>query len=270
MMFHGRSVRSKNRGVVLGHIAYYRWAVGKNVDSEVWQSLGEQDADWAVESKPGRRYGGWANDLDAFYETGKQRVEEALALVPNVGTEKAIDWGSGTGRLAFTLAEKFARVTCVDVSTSMQDTLRARASERGVSNLDVVHIDDFNGDASHDFGLSLITMMHFSNRAAVKQALEAMVSGLKPGGWLIVEIPDSAHSLRSRVQPGYWLYRGLHRLGVTSKFLYAKGLTGMHILFIPQEWVVGVLSAAGADVVTTAENRGTRHNFVWYVAQKRA
>ncbi|PQP41643.1 class I SAM-dependent DNA methyltransferase [Mycolicibacterium austroafricanum] len=243
--------------------------MGRNIDAEVWQSLGEQDADWAVESKPGRRYGGWANDLEAFYASGRRRVEQALALVPEVGFGKVIDWGSGTGRLSFTLAEKYERVTAVDVSTSMQETMRKRAAERGIANLDIVHVDDFKADASHDFGLSLITMMHFSNRAAVKQALEAMVAGLKPSGWLIVEIPDSAHTLRARVQPGYWLYRGLRRLGVSSKFLYAKGLTGMHILFIPKEWVVGVLAEAGADVVRTTEDRGTSHRFIWYVAQKR-
>lgn len=243
--------------------------VGKNVDSEVWQSLGEQDADWAVESKPGRRYGGWANDLDTFYATGRHRVQQALALVPDVEYGKAIDWGSGTGRLAFTLADKFERVTCVDISTSMQATMRSRAAERGISNLDIVHVPDFKPDASHDFGLSLITMMHFSNREAVKEALEAMVAGLKPGGWMIVEIPESAHSTRAKVQPGYWAYRVLRRVGFTAKFLYARGFTGMRILFIPRAWVVGVLAEAGADVVRTTEDKGTSHQFIWYVAQKR-
>lgn len=248
--------------------ALYPRVVGKNFDSEVWQSLGEQDADWAVESKPGRKHGGWANDLDEFYETGRRRVEQALELVPTVGYGKAIDWGSGTGRLAFTLAEKFERVTCVDVSTSMQETLRVRAAERGIDNLDIVEVSAFVPDASHDFGLSLITMMHFSNRAAVKHALRAMVDGLKPGGWMIVEIPESAHTLRARTQPGYWAYRLLRRLGVSATTLYQRGLTGMRILFIPKKWVIRTLADAGATVVRMTEDRGTSHQFVWYVAQK--
>lgn len=247
----------------------YYFAMRQNMDSEVWQSLGEQDADWAVESKPGRKHGGWADDLASFYATGREKVEQALELVPDVGDGKAIDWGSGTGRLAFTLADKFKRVTCVDISTSMQATMRARAAERGISNLDIVHVDDFDGDSSHDFGLSLITMQHFPDRETVKQALYAMVSGLKPGGWLVVEIPDSAHTLRYRVQPRLQVYRALRRLGVSPKTLHAKGFSGVRMLCIPKQWVTNVLAEAGAEVVRTTEYRGTSHQFVWYVARKR-
>jgi len=135
--------------------------MGRDMDAEVWQSLGEQDADWAVASQPSRQYGGWADHLEDFYATGRERVEEALALIPEIPRGKALDWGSGTGRLSFTLAESFGSVTCVDISTSMQATLRERALDRGIENLDLVRVDDFDGDASHDFALSLITLQHW-------------------------------------------------------------------------------------------------------------
>lgn len=239
------------------------------MDAEVWQSLGEQDPDWAVESKPERIHGGWADDLETFYATGRDRVEQALSLVPTVGNGKAIDWGSGTGRLAFTLAERFGRVTCVDISTSMQATMRARAAERQIANLDIVHVDDFEADASHDFGISLITMQHFPDRATVESALRAMVEGLKPGGWLVVEIPESAHTLRYRIQPRLQAYRLLRMLGISPKTLHARGFSGIRMLCIPRSWVVNVLAGAGAEVTRTTEYRGTSHQFVWYVATKR-
>lgn len=243
--------------------------MGRNIDIEVWQSLGEQDADWAVETRENRKHGGWSEDLEAFYATGRVRVEQALALVPEVGHGKALDWGAGTGRLSFTLAEKFDRVTCVDVSTSMQAILRTRAAERNITNLDIVHVDQFVGDGTYDFALSLITMQHFSNREMVEEALRAMVAALKPGGWMIVEIPESPHNLRYRIQPRLQVYRVLRRLGVSPKTLHDKGFSGIRMLCIPRGWVKGTLAAAGADVTEVTEYRGTSHQLLWYVAQKR-
>ncbi len=241
----------------------------RNIDIEVWESLGEQDADWAVETREDRKHGGWSEDLEAFYATGRVRVEQALALVPGVRHGKALDWGAGTGRLSFTLAKTFERVTCVDVSTSMQAILRARAAERSITNLDIVHVDNFVGDASYDFGLSLITMQHFSSREMVEDALRAMVDALKPGGWLIVEIPESPHNLRYRMQPRLQVYRVLRRLGVNPKVLHERGFSGIRMLCIPRDWVKSTLSSAGADVTQVTEYRGTSHQLLWYVAEKR-
>lgn len=248
--------------------AAYRRAMGRDMDAEVWQSLGEQDADWAVATTPGRKHGGWSQDLEDFYATGREMVGKALALVPEVGNLKALDWGSGTGRLSFALAEKFERVTCVDVSTSMQMTLRGRARERGISNLDIVHVDDFDGDASHDFALSLITIQHFPDRETVELTLRSMVAGIKPGGWLIVEIPESAHTLRDRIRPKFHAYRLLRRAGMSPKTLHAMGFSGIRMLCIPKSWVTNVLEGAGIENLHTNEYRGTSHQQVWYVAQK--
>lgn len=242
--------------------------MNQNIDTEVWQSLGEQDADWAVESRPERKHGGWKGHEDEFYETGRLRVMQALSLVPGVGREKAIDWGSGTGRLSFTLAQEFEWVTCVDISTSMQSALAERAEERGIANLDLTLVGDFVGEADHDFGLSLITMQHFPDRETVRSAIEAMVQSLKPGGQMVIEIPASAHTLRYRVQPRLKLYRLLRRLGFSPKNLHARGLSGIKMLCIPREWVEDVLESAGAPVTKVTEYRGTSHQFVWYVARK--
>lgn len=111
---------------------------------------------------------------------------QALSLVPDVGRAKATDWGSGTGRLSFTLAERFDQVTCVDISTSMLAILTARAEAQGVSSLDLKLVDEFSGEADHDFGLSLITIQHFPNRQTVRLAIDTMVKSLKPDGQIVI------------------------------------------------------------------------------------
>lgn len=242
--------------------------MNRNIDTEVWQSLGEQDADWAVESRPERKHGGWAGHEDEFYETGRIRVQQALDLVPGVARGKVIDWGSGTGRLSFTLAEEFDQVTCVDISSSFLAVLAERAKAREIKNLDLRLVGDFKGGADHDFALSLITMQHFPDRETVRSAIEAMIASLRPGAHMVIEIPASAHTLRYRLQPRVKLYRFLRRLGFSPQRLHAHGLSGIKMLCIPREWVVGTLESAGAPVTHVSEYRGTSHQLVWYVAQK--
>ncbi|HTY72444.1 MAG TPA: SAM-dependent methyltransferase, partial [Actinomycetes bacterium] len=80
----------------------------ESVQHEVWESLGESDPDWAVLTDQRRRNRGWENDLDAFYATGSAEIRDVLAALPaGVGRGVAVDWGSGTGRLTFALAEHF-------------------------------------------------------------------------------------------------------------------------------------------------------------------
>ncbi len=237
-------------------------------DTEVWQSLGTQDPDWAVATTPGRKHGGWSDDLDLFYATGRARVADALELVPQVGRDQALDWGAGTGRLSFALAERFGRVTCVDISTSMQDLLAQRAEQRGVSNLDLVTVDAFRPRGEHDFALSLITMQHFSDRAAVEQAIRAMVASLRPGGALVFEIPLRTHRLRHRLQPRLRVYRLLRRVGVPPQRLHDWGFSGMSMLCVPRRWVEEVVRSAGASVLEVREHRGTTHQQAWYAARR--
>lgn len=240
----------------------------KDVDAEVWQSLGEQDADWAVASNPGRKHGGWEGDLDTFYAEGEDRITKALALTRDVSYGRALDWGAGTGRLTFALARRFEHVTAVDISTSMQDLLVQRSAARGVTNVEPVLVPDFAPAADVDFAVSLITMQHFPDRATVKSALEAMAASLKPRGNVVVEIPSRAHTLRYRVQLRYRVYRVLRRLGVSPKRLHSQGFSGIKMLCVPSDWVVGVLESAGVRVHEITEHRGTSHQFVWYAGTR--
>ena len=240
----------------------------RRTDAEVWQSLGEHDADWAVATTPGRKHGGWSDDLAEFYAAGEERVREALQMAPAPRSGRALDWGAGTGRLSFALAERFERVTCVDISTSMQELLAQRAEQREITNLDLVIVDEFSPAGDHDFALSLITMQHFSDRDAVEKALTMMVRALGPGGKLVVEIPLRAHNLRYQLQPRFNAYRLLRRAGLSSKRLHTWGLPGISMLRAPREWVTSVLQTAGARVLKVSERRGSTHQQAWYVAER--
>lgn len=240
--------------------------------TEVWQSLGKQDPDWAVVSTPGKQHGAWLTELDRFYADGRLRVAEALALLPSEpDKDRALDWGSGTGRLSFALRDRgFHSVTCVDISTTMLERLAERAVERGIDGIDLTTVSEFDPRGDHDLAICLITLQHFPSRDTVAGAVEAMMRGLKVGGFLVIEIPLRPHTLRYRVQPRLQLYRVLRRAGVRPTWLHAHGLSGISMLCIPSSWVVGMLERGGMKMLQISERRGTSHQMAHYAAVRTA
>jgi SAM-dependent methyltransferase len=246
--------------------------MGDQMHTEVWQSLGEQDPDWAVVSTPGKEHGGWLTELDRFYAEGRDRVSEALALLPSEPHHhRALDWGSGTGRLSFALRQAgFERVTCVDISTTMLERLAERAEERDIDGLDLTVVSDFTPQGDHDLALSLITLQHFPSRATVAAAVESMMASLRIGGYLVIEIPLRPHTLRYRIQPRLQVYRALRKVGVNPKWLHAHGLSGISMLCIPSSWVVDLLERGGMQLLQIRERRGTSHQMAHYAAVRTA
>lgn len=229
---------------------------------EVWESLGRADPDWAVLTDPSRRGGGWTDDLDAFYASGRTEVAAVLETLPDdAGRERATDWGSGTGRLTFALAAEYDRVTGVDVSDSMLAALAERAAGRGVGNVDGVRVDAVEPGGDQDLVLSLLVLQHLSDEAAVVEALATMVGCLRVGGRLVVEVPDTTLTWRARLQPRFRAYQALRRLGAGPERLHRRGLSGISMVTVAQAEVARALAAAGAEVehVVAAPDGGFRY-----------
>ena len=237
---------------------------------EVWEALGRTDPDWAVLTDPHRRQGKWAPDLEAFYATGREEVEQVLADLPaGAGRARATDWGSGTGRLSLALAQRFSQVTCVDVSDAMLAALTARAAERGVTNVRGVRVEDLQPAGDQDLVLCLLVLQHLPDRAAVLVALESMVACLAVGGRVVAEVPDRGLTLRARLQPRYHAYRALRLVGVAPPWLHGHGLSGISMVSVDSEVVRSTLQRAGASVEQARVVRpGDGHRYVRYVARR--
>lgn len=245
----------------------------EDVHREVWQSLGTVDPDWAVLTEPGQKHGGWVDELDRFYGHGVDDVEHVLAALPDeppLGHHRALDWGSGTGRLSFALAARFDRVTCVDISDSMLATLAQRADQRGVPNVDPVPLAQFAPAQDHDLVLSLLVLQHLPDRGRVREALTTMVAALRPGGVLFVEIPSRPRTGKARLQPKFQAYRLGRRLGIAPARLHRAGLSGISMLTVTEPWVRDVLERAGADLerVLPVHDDGNYDN-LRYLARRR-
>jgi 2-polyprenyl-3-methyl-5-hydroxy-6-metoxy-1,4-benzoquinol methylase len=221
----------------------------RQLHREVWESLGRSDPDWAVLSSDQHRFNGWSAELDTFYASGRSDVAAVLSLLPDEASRgAALDLGCGTGRLSFALAEHFASVTAADISATMLSRLQGRAVDRGVAGVHAVQMDDLVPAADHDLALSLLVLQHLADREAIGAMLALMVGCLRPGGWLVAEIPSSAKTLRARLQPRYRLYRLLRGAGVPASWLNGRGLSGMSMLVVAEGRVHAMLTACGTVV----------------------
>ena len=164
-------------------------------DRRDWEALGRSDPLWAVWTHPDRRGGGWAGHEDEFFGAGAGEVEGILAAGARHGVPaaraRALDFGCGVGRLTRALAERFDEVLGLDLSGAMVERARELNADRPNCRFEVNATAELPalGNGSFDLVLSLITLQHVSDRAAVRSYLRELARVLAPGGLLAVQVP---------------------------------------------------------------------------------
>lgn len=237
---------------------------------EVWASLGQDDADWAVLTVRDRRHGRWEDQLAEFYASGRAAVQECVALAKPQQFAKALDFGAGTGRLSLALAARFESVTAVDVSPGMLRTIEVRAAEAGVRNISAVQIDDYQPQGDHDFAISLLVLQHLPSREDVRGAIRLIAASLRPGGVAVIELPERALLLRARLQPRLRVYSLLRGLGVSARRLHRHGFSGISMLTVTRNAASLTFKGAGLTVVDSVDRLDPDYNYVQWVVRKHA
>ena len=164
-------------------------------DRRDWEALGRSDPLWAVWTHPERREGRWAGHEEEFFDTGAGEVAKVLAAGARhglpLGRARALDFGCGVGRLSRALAGHFDEVLGLDLSRPMVERARELNADRPACNFEVnasAELVDL-GDGAFDLVLSLITLQHVSDAAAVRSYLRELARVLAPGGLLAVQLP---------------------------------------------------------------------------------
>lgn len=112
---------------------------------------------------------------------------EILARAQPLAGDRVLDVGAGTGLLALTVAPSVARVTAVDNSPAVCRLLQANATDRAITNVDVVVADARSlplAGSSIDLALSNYCLHHLSD-ADKLVALQELARVLSPGGRLV-------------------------------------------------------------------------------------
>lgn len=224
-----------------------------------WEDFASQDPFWAVLSQPEHKYGGW--DRDAFYRTGEEQIAEVMDhaarfdLPESFG--KALDFGSGVGRLTRALAGRFESAVGVDISQTMVDN--ATRLNEDVPNLSFqvnarADLSVF-ADGAFDMVNTRIVLQHLPDRETILGYVAEFLRVLRPGGLLVFQLP-SALPLTLRLQPRRNIYLALRRLGFKPRFLYWRlGLHPNRMVAIPKPEVVAFLEARGARVLDVVTRR---------------
>jgi SAM-dependent methyltransferase len=160
----------------------------------------DTDRDWDVLGEREPFFGVLAEDrfrvdrldeaaVEAFYETGRVDVEYIVSVAERtVGVPTHIrticDFGGGVGRLSFALSRYGEEVIAVDVSPGMREKGMQRAAQLGVDN---VRFEPAIPEGDLDWVNSLIVFQHIPPARGI-ELLEALVSKLRPGGLLTVQL----------------------------------------------------------------------------------
>ena len=213
-----------------------------------WDRLGTDDPLWTVLAAPEARGNRW--DEDDFFATGRALVaamlDHAAELGLEVGRERALDFGSGVGRLTLALAEHVDEVWGVDIAPSMVRRARDLNTYGTRVRFVVNHADDLGRFDSSTFDLAVSdkVIQHLHPKLG-RLFLDELVRVLRPGGLIIVQVPEQpTRTLRGR---SHRLLGGA-LLGVAQRIVL-RYPAAMPLYGLPRVEVERILSAAGARVV---------------------
>ncbi len=198
--------------------------LGHDTDRD-WQALGELDPCWAVLT--GEPFRGAdlsdAETLNAILESGRQHVARIwdvieLHLGGPFAPHRALDFGSGIGRVAIPLAERCGEVVGVEVAESMLAKARSVCERLGLHNLRFVTSDDALGEVVGTFDLihSYIVFQHIPPSRGL-QLLRRLIDKLAPDGVGVLHVlyhnPDMASFPTNLLKVAWrWLRRPFRRV----------------------------------------------------------
>jgi SAM-dependent methyltransferase len=240
-----------------------------------WDALATDDPFWAVLTQSQKQGNRWA--IDEFFSTGVAEaavdVAAARAIAPGLRMVRALDFGSGAGRLTQGLARHFESVTGVDISEQMVALAREYCRMERVEFAHNARPDlGMFPDGSFDFVYSRITLQHVAPRYT-RRYLGEFVRVLAPGGVVSVQVPEAVPAgdppdlLRfSPWPPTMWMRLKRHvRYHHPGWF---PGTPKMQMYAMPRDEVVGIIQRSGAVILSVGKSEhGSVENNV-YIARK--
>jgi len=247
-----------------------------------WEDWGAVDPLYAILTDPKYRHGG--GDRAEFLETGVELTAaivgqcEALGLAQN--RQRALDFGSGVGRLAAPLSLRFDEVIGLDISESMVATARNLHAGRTNCSFEVQRSSDLRAypDGSFDLVLCMLVLQHLPTQEDILRYLAEFVRVLRVGGALVVQLPQSVPPptvvppWRTRAGVRVRAARFLRHLGVSPQLLYRHldWVPEMTMTAVPDVLTRSTLADHGASVLFTTPpdiDRGGTRSCVYFATR---
>jgi SAM-dependent methyltransferase len=158
---------------------------------DTWNNLGEIDPMWAILTQPSKFGLRWTEH--EFFASGQHEVDTLMAKLDRLsqrGSERALDFGCGIGRLTRALRQYYKNVDAVDVAPSMI----ALANERNLfPEQCTFHLNNAADLAMFESGAfdliySNIVLQHIAPSLARKY-LSEFARCARPGGLIVFQLP---------------------------------------------------------------------------------
>lgn len=199
---------------------------GIQKDRDLWEGHAKQDPMWAILSDPARKGRKWTPE--EFFATGRAEIAAVFdsvdALRVPYARTHALDFGCGVGRLSQALAERFDRVTGVDISQTMVDFARRfnRFGDRVTYICNQQPHLKVLPDAAFSFIYTDIVLQHIQPEQT-KVYLREFARVLAPGGAMVFQLPSH---LTQAPPPVHAMPDSAYRAGLTVTGLPATAPRG--------------------------------------------
>jgi len=158
-----------------------------SISDSDWRKWGRIDPYYAVCTLPEFKADHIGANRESFFSSGRRdisiAIEAAERLYGGVGTSRALDFGSGVGRLVIPLAKRFTHVVGVDISPDMIHEAQKNCANAELSNTSFVLSDDALSAVSGSYDLvhSYIVLQHIPIARGL-EITRRLLRLLKPGG----------------------------------------------------------------------------------------
>ena len=214
----------------------------------------------------------WADVYDLAYEETlgyflDQLTESTIEVVKRWQSTpaKIVDFGAGTGRLAIPLANSGYTVTAVDPSSKMLEALKRKDGALHVKTVNS-EMQNFVANDPYDMALCVFTVIaYFAEREDLIRALSSAYESLKPGGFLLIDVPR--RSLFQSQSPYHGELNRTVQINPIDEFCYdyseeiellgdgkQKYSDRFIIRYWPKDDIVNVLKNLGFTELTRFEN----------------
>lgn len=225
-----------------------------------WDDRARQNAAWYVDTSlvyddP---------DMGRFFETGAEVVRTAVdeAPVSPLRRGRAVEIGSGLGRICLALADRFDAVDGVDISSEMIAQARALVDRPSVQ----FHLGDGASlsaieTGSADLVLSFTVFQHIPDESIIAEYIVEAGRVLRTGGVLAFQWNNEPGALRWRALRACRSLLQRSGLRVERRGRNAPQFLGSRV---SMGHVVTMLTKAGLELKATA-GQGTLFSWAWAV-----
>ena len=154
---------------------------------KAWELWGQLDPYYGVVTDDRFKRGHSDDMRRQFFDSGEQYVSDVLASAQRrfgaTSHRRALDFGSGVGRLAIPFSKRFSTVVGVDISDAMIAEAKRNCDEFNVTNVSFVKSDDQLSrlDGTFDFINSYVVLQHIPVSRGMR-LVDCLLARLEVGG----------------------------------------------------------------------------------------